>query len=269
MTPAPFNALILAGNRREGDSVARLTGVSHKALAPINGVPMLLRLYRTLRACPDVADIHVCIDDGALLDAIPELAQARNCGALRIVPPAESPAASLGAALALIGLARPLLTTTADHPLLSVAMITHMVHEAAADADLSVGLAAAETVVSAYPDAIRTFYRFKGRRFSGCNLFLAHSDNAIKVAAYWRRMERHRKTPWRLVWEVGPVSLLRMALGQLSLGDAFDHISRLTGARIRPVLLPFAEAPIDVDKPADYALVSEILRKREGVAPRS
>jgi hypothetical protein len=56
--PTPsFNALILAGNRREGDSVASLAGVSHKALAPINGIPMLLRLYRTLRASQGVQDI--------------------------------------------------------------------------------------------------------------------------------------------------------------------------------------------------------------------
>lgn len=266
MTTAPFNALILAGNRREGDSVAQMTGVSHKALAPINGVPMLLRLYRTLRACPDAREIFVCIDDWALLDTIPELATARATGALRIVPPAESPAASLGAALTLIGLDRPLLTTTADHPLLSVEMIAHIVREAPLDADLSIGLADAETVTAVYPDAVRTFYRFNGRRFSGCNLFFARSSNARKVAAYWQRLECHRKKPWRLVWEIGPMALLRMLLGRLALADAFAHVSALTGARIRPVLMPFPEAPIDVDKPADYALVSEILIRREGPA---
>jgi CTP:molybdopterin cytidylyltransferase MocA len=261
-----FNALILAGNRREGDSVAVMAGVSHKALAPINGVPMLLRLYRTLRACPGIADVYVCIDDSALLDAVPELATARDAGQLRIVPPAASPAASLGLALGSIGLARPLLTTTADHPLLSVPMVSHILAQSPSDADLSVGLAEAETVIAAYPDAIRTFYRFKGRRFSGCNLFYARRENARKVAAYWQQMERHRKKPWRLVWQIGPLALLRMLLGQLSLDDAFAHVSRLTGARIRPVLMPFAEAPIDVDKPADYELVSTILREREGNA---
>lgn len=259
----PFNALILAGNRREGDSVATMAGVSHKALAPINGIPMLLRLYRTISACPGIAGIHVCIDDAALLDAVPELAQARDSGALRIVTPAESPAASLALALDRIGLDLPLLTTTADHPLLTVDMVQHLRHHAPADADLVVGLADAGIVRAAYPGAIRTFYRFKQQQVSGCNLFLAQRPNARDVALYWRRMERHRKKPWRLVWEIGPLALLRVALGRLGLDDAFVHISRLTGARIRPVLLPFAEAPIDVDKPADFTLVSDILRKRE------
>lgn len=77
-------------------------------------------------------------------------------------------------------------------------------------------------------------------------------------------MEEHRKKPWRLAWKIGPLALLRMFIGQLSLEDAFRHVSQLTGVRICPVLLPFAEAPIDVDKPADFELVTEILRRREG-----
>lgn len=261
---ATFNALILAGNRREGDPVAQMAGVSHKALAPINGVPMLLRLYRTLRASPGIAGIHVCIDDARLLDEVPELAAARDSGALAVVATAESPAASLASALATIGLAKPLLTTTADHPLLTPEMIAHLMAHTPADADLGVGLAEAAVVGAAYPDAIRTFYRFRGQRVSGCNLFLAQSDRARAVALYWRRMERHRKKPWRLIWEIGPAALLRVALGNLGLEDAFLHVSQRAGARIRPVMLPFAEAPIDVDKPADFLLVSDILQKREG-----
>ncbi|WP_374383570.1 nucleotidyltransferase family protein [Dongia sp.] len=266
MSASAFNALILAGNRREGDSVASLTGVSHKALAPINGIPMLLRLYRTLRNSAGVGDVHVCIDDSSLLEGIPELAAAHASGMLKVISPAESPAASLAKALMEIGLERPLLTTTADHPLLTPEMVAHILAKAPADAELCVGLADARTVTAVYPDAIRTFYRFQKQRVSGCNLFLATGDGARKVAAFWQRMERHRKRPLRLVWEIGPIALVRMVLGQLSLDAAFDYVSRLTGARIRPVLLPFAEAPIDVDKPADYQLVSEILRRREGTA---
>jgi CTP:molybdopterin cytidylyltransferase MocA len=267
MTAAPFNALVLAGNRREGDSVAQMAGVSHKALAPIHGVPMLLRLYRTLLACPGLARLHVCIDDASLLDAVPELAAARDAGTLVIVPPAESPAASLALALERIGLAHPLLVTTADHPLLSPEMVAHLLANAPADSDLAVGLADAAIVSAAYPGAIRTFYRFQEKRVSGCNLFLSRTAKARDVALYWRRMERHRKKPWRLVLEIGPRALLSLALGRMSLAAAFAHVSSLTGACIRPVMLPFAEAPIDVDKPADYTLVSEILRRRES-APK-
>jgi len=261
--PLRVSALILAGSRGKDDPVAHLAGVSHKALAPICGVPMLLRLYRTLRATACIERIFVCIDDATLLDVVPELAAARDAGALSVVRPAASPAASLVKALDEIGLARPLLVTTADHPLLSSEMIDHLVRRAPTDSDLAIGLAEAEMVMVAYPGALRTFYRFRGRRYSGCNLFLVRSSRARNVALFWQRLERFRKKPWRLALAVGPFTLIKMLLGQLSLEEAFRHISRLTGASIRPVLMPFAEAAIDVDKPEDFDLVGSILKTRE------
>jgi GTP:adenosylcobinamide-phosphate guanylyltransferase len=260
-----FNALILAGSRGKGDPIARLAGVTHKALTPIHGVPMLLRLYRTLRAMDGIGRIFVCIDDPAMLDATSELAQARDRNELVIVRPAASPAASLVKALDEIGVTQPLLVTTADHPLLSVEMITHLFHETPAGADLAVGLARAETVLAAYPGSLRTFYRFRGRRYAGCNLFLVRSLRARNVALFWQKLERFRKKPWRLVLAIGPTPLFRMLLGKLDLDEAFRHVSNLTEASIRPVLLPFAEAAIDVDKPEDFILVENILKTRESV----
>ena len=59
------------------------------------------------------------------------------------------------------------------------------------------------------------------------------------------------------------MSLLLFALGRLDLDAAFDRVSRAAKARVRPVRLPFPEAAIDVDRPADLALVSRILSRRE------
>jgi hypothetical protein len=38
------------------------------------------------------------------------------------------------------------------------------------------------------------------------------------------------------------------------------ELSRVIGVEGRAVVMPFAEAPIDVDKPEDLRLVEEILR---------
>lgn len=265
MTSQSFDALILAGNRRESDSVADFVGVSHKALAPINGIPMLLRLYRTLQQVRGVSTIYICIDDSTLLNDISEFRDAHASGKIKVIKPEASPAASLHTALNIIDLRQPLLITTADHPLLTPDMVSHMLSMTPAEAELSVGLADSETVTSVYPNAVRTFYRFQSRRYSGCNLFLVRGKSAMKVAAYWQSLESHRKKPWRLIWQIGPLVLLRMIFRQLDLDSAFKHLSHLTGAHISPVILPFAEASIDVDKPADYQLATEILRRREGV----
>lgn len=259
-----INALILAGNRGGSDAIASLTGVSHKAMAPINGVPMLQRLWHCLVACPSIERIYVCIDGGEQLEAVAELAAAKRAGRLIVIAPSTSPAASVAAALDEIGLTQPLLITTADHPLLTPEMVDYFLRQAPQDADFAVALAEIGIVRAAYPDTIRTGYRLASETFSGCNLFLARRPAAACIAVFWQRMERFRKKPWRLVLEVGPIALLRLVLGRLDLNSAVKHLSRRTGAEIRAVRMPFAEAAIDVDKAADYALVTTILQRREG-----
>jgi GTP:adenosylcobinamide-phosphate guanylyltransferase len=250
------DALILAGSRGPNDPVAQLGGVAHKALTPIAGRPMLNYVLEAVRAVPNVARIFICID------AATDLSAATGGTAFIRIDPAASPAASVAAALQTIDGNRPVLVTTADHPLLTADIIGYFLQHAPADADLSVGLAQAETVMKAFPEGKRTFYRLAGQGYGGCNLFLARKPGAARVAEYWRRVESHRKKPLRLVREVGLGALIRYALGLLKLDAAFGHVSRLTGATIKPVLLPFGEAATDVDKPSDHALVESLLRKR-------
>ena len=64
---ALFSALVLAGRRGPRDPLALASGVSHKALIPIAGSPMLLRVLQTLEAARSVAGCRVCIDDPAAL----------------------------------------------------------------------------------------------------------------------------------------------------------------------------------------------------------
>jgi CTP:molybdopterin cytidylyltransferase MocA len=251
-----IDALILAGSRGPNDPIAALGGVPHKALVPIAGKPMLSYVLEAVCGVPEVARIFICIDGTT------DLSTATGTIAFQRIPPAASPAASLAAALQAIDGKQPLLVTTADHPLLTTPMIRHFLDHASEDADLSVGLAEATTVIAAFPEGKRTFYRLAGKGYSGCNLFLARRPGAGRVAEYWRRMEAHRKKPLRLVREVGIGAFIRYALGLLSLDAAFAHVSRLTGATIKPVLLPFAEAATDVDKPADFVLVESLLKKR-------
>jgi CTP:molybdopterin cytidylyltransferase MocA len=268
-TPTPagtINALVLAGSRGGSDAIASLTGVSHKAMAPINGVPMLLRLWRCLSTCPEIDRVYVCIDGADQLDAVDDLALARQSGRLVVIAPATSPAASVAVALSEIGLDQPLLITTADHPLLTREMVSYFLAQAPQEADFAVAVAEVAMISAAYPESIRTGYRLAGKAFSGCNLFLARRPEAARIATFWQRMERFRKKPWRLVMEVGPLALLRFVCGWLDLTAAVKHLSRRTGAEIRAVNMPFAEAAIDVDKAADYVLVTDILQRREGAA---
>lgn len=257
-----MNALILAGSRGPDDPMALAAGVSHKALLPVAGTPMLLRVAEALRATAGIERIYVCIEDARVIFQVPGLEAMHRARVLQTLPAAESPAASVAAALQRIDLAQPLLVTTADHPLLTPAILERFLDSAPKDCDLAVALAPADVVAAAYPGAIRTFYRLGGKRFSGCNLFLARSAKVAQVAEFWRRVEAYRKRPLRLIWEIGPMAVIKVLLGLMNAEQAFAYLSGKAGGVIRPVELPIAEAAIDVDKPADLELVERIFAGR-------
>lgn len=257
-----MNALILAGSRGPDDPMAKAAGVSHKALLPVAGVPMLLRVVDAVRALPGIERVFICIEDERVVAQVPAMVALQRNHVLAVVPAAKSPAASVAAALRSIDLATPLLVTTGDHPLLTPAILRTFLELAPPDCDLAVALAPADVVAAAYPGAIRTFYRLGNRRFSGCNLFLVRSPKAARVADFWRGLEAHRKRPLRLIWQIGPLAFIRILLGLMDADQAFTYLSRRTGAAIRHVELPIADAAVDVDKPADLELVERIFAAR-------
>lgn len=257
-----YTALVLAGSRGARDPVARHAGLAHKAAVPVAGVPMLSRVLDTLRQAPSVGRIALSADEQAMA-SLPRVGEAVRAGTLTLTPPAATPGASVAAAVQFLGSPWPLLVVASDHPLLTVAMVEHFCAAAAAlDADAAVAVAAGETVRAAYPRSVRTLYRFAGKSYGGCNLFAMRRPAAIGLARYWAELERHRKRPWRLIAAVGPGALARFLLGRLTLEAALGVLSARAGATIGAVVMPFAEAAIDVDRPADLELAETILRRR-------
>lgn len=255
----PWTAVVLAAGRGPDDPMASAYGVSHKCLIEVGGVPMLARVLATLRSHPSIGQIGVSIENEALVERV----IGRLPEGVFVIPSQASAAASAAAALENSGLNHPVLLTTADHVLLDAAMLDHfMAHSAAGTADLTVGLARAETILAAYPATRRTFLRFGQDRVSGCNLFGLMTPRALRAVAFWQAMEQNRKRPWRLIAAFGATALLRYGLGRVDLEMAFRLGSRRLGLDARPVLMPFAEAAIDVDKPDDKDLCEEILQAR-------
>lgn len=257
-----WTALVLAGNRGPADPVAAQCGVAHKALAPVAGVPMLERVLASLAASRHVVRVVLCIDDPSTAGGLPTAAKLAAAGRLSTLAPGLSPSLSVGAALQRLDSPWPLLVTTCDHPLLTTEMVDHFCAQQQEAADVAVALAPASLIRRAHPDAVRTFYRLGAESYSGCNLFAFRSPAASRAAAYWADMERHRKRPWRLIAAIGPLTLLRFLLGLLDVAAVEHLLSRRSGVTVRIVEMPFAEAAIDVDKPADLALAEEILLRR-------
>jgi CTP:molybdopterin cytidylyltransferase MocA len=255
LPPGTFTALVLAASRGTRDPVARAEGKSHKALVDVAGTPMLSRVLRALRESPAVGPIAIAIDDPSALDALGETG-------LITVPVGDSPGASVVLGAGALGDPFPLLVTTGDHPLLTAEMIDRFCADArATGADVVAGLAAEPVIRAAYPDTRRTFLRFRDGGYSGCNLFAMLTPKGLKAAAFWGQIERERKRPWRLIKAFGVVPLILFGLRLMTLDGAFRRAGKRIGATAAAVVLPWAEAAIDVDKPADLELVRKILSR--------
>jgi CTP:molybdopterin cytidylyltransferase MocA len=259
VTKLGWNALVLAAGRGPDDPMAKAYRVTHKCLIAIGGEAMLKRVVRTLLSSPEIASVTVAIETRDLLDdALGPLAKD-----VAFRASGESAARSALAALP-EGTSYPWLIATGDHPLLTLEMVQFFLAEATrSGADLCAGLARAETIVARFPDARRTYLEFGSDRVSGCNLFALRSPRSRTALDFWHGVEKMRKRPWRLIGAFGPVALLRFATGMLTLDGAFALASRRLDLVARPVLMPFAEAAVDVDKPEDKELAERILAERQ------
>ena len=251
-----YDALVLAGRRPGEDPFAASHGAAHRALIPVGGEPMLERVLRVLRSHERIASIRISIDRPDLITA----------GDAAILSAASSPSQSVLDALDARPRAKanqPLLLTTADHALLDHAIVDHFLAEAdRSDADIVVGLVSERRLRDELPATKRTILRFRGDGASGANLFVLRTPAARRAVEFWRDVERDRKQQLKLVAAFGIGTLLLYLLRLLDLETAFARASRTLGVEAAPVLLPFARAAVDVDKPADLELVERLLERR-------
>ncbi len=251
---------MLAGNRAgRPDPLALRAGVSHKAVLPVAGTPMVLRVIDALRACPGIGQVVVSAD--ALPNAL------LGAGVL-MRPEAASPSRSVAAVFEEFG--APLLVTTADHALLSREVVEHFLLAAStgtdAGADAVAAVARSGVVLAAYPGSRRTWLRFRDGAFTGCNLFLLRTPHAARAVRFWQTVEQQRKSPLAMARLIGPAALLGYLLRLLTLRGALRVLGRRVGVRLAVAELPFADAAIDVDKADDLALVEAVLAGR-GAGP--
>lgn len=261
----PIDALVLAGRRSSADAVADSSGLRHRALLPIAGVPMLERVVDAIERSGVASTVAVSSDDPELVLATPALAALASPprSFLRFHRSGSSPATSVAGFFTGDGRSGPLFVTTGDHPLLTPEIVRHFVDRAlASPADFVVGMVPASVYRRRFPDQPRTFIALRGEKYSGANLFLLRTPGAAAVARFWTRAEAHRKTPWKLVRVFGPANLALFALGRLDLDAALRRASQVIGASIQAVELPFAEAALDVDKEADRLAVEAVFAER-------
>lgn len=251
-------AFVLAGARASGDVLAEAHDVPSKAHIEVAGKSMISRVLSALSQSPQTDEITVIG-----LQGHETLQQKEAWPPVTFAAGDEGPAASVFGVLEARSEAEPVLVTTCDHALLSPAIIDAFLQQSlACDADLTVALAGRDTIEAQHPETKRTYLRFGDGEYSSCNLFCIATPKARQVVEFWRDAEQDRKRPWRIAWRFGVVTALRILIGRPALDQVFAILSKRLGVTIRPIVLPFAEAAIDVDTEKDLAMVERILIER-------
>jgi len=263
--PPPFSAIVMAADRHPDDPVARAAGVTCKALAPVGGTPMVLRVLHALEQSREVGPRLLCGPPGPLLEHTGKLKAGVDAGDYGWTANRESPSASAAAAMEQFEESQPVLLTTADHALLNNQIIDHFCGQArTADYDLVIALTPHELVARAWPAVKRTRLRFSDKAYCSCNLYAFRTPRSRTITGIWRNVEEQRKQPWRLIGILGWWPVLKYLLGRLTLQEALARLSGRFDMKIGAAILPFAEAAVDVDTQYDWQLVRQFLQRRKG-----
>ncbi len=256
MTASMWTALVLAGSRPGRDPFAEHHDVDLKALIPVGGVPMVARPVAALLASPEIGKVRVLAQQQQRIAAV-----LPNDDRLSVEASGTTIAATLGAILADPSTRYPLLVTTADHALLDPTMIADFCRKASG-ADVAIGLVERQPLMARLPNTQRTWLHFRGGAYSGANLFAFGSPAGARAVGLWRSVEQDRKKGWRMIAALGPMTLIGAALRLRSLDETLAAVGRRLHLSIRKVELSDPLAAVDVDKPADHALVTAILEGR-------
>src|SRR5205085_1985227 len=152
----------------------------------------------------------------------------------------------------------PVLITTADHVLLTPAMVSEFL-AGATGCDVAIGFGERRNVEAHYPTTRRTWLRLSDGQFSGANLFALRNAKVGAALALWAGIEQHRKKGLKLISRFGPRLLLRALTRSITLAAGIRRAGERISIAAKPVILSASEAAIDVDKLDDLALAETIL----------
>lgn len=254
---AGWTAIVLAGQRPGIDPLAQANGQTYKALIPVLGRSMLLRVCEALLASTNIARLVILAQE-------PEKLLRGDARALADHPKLSLAISGAGIASSIQAVAGtdiapwPVLVTTADHALLTTQMVDEFLGAIGA-CDLAVGVGERTIVERAYPETKRTWLKFSDGHYSGANLFALSNGRVAGALELWSGVEQDRKKSLSIMSRFGPVLLIRAITRTISFAEAMRRAGLRLGVDAKPVIMSQPEAVIDVDKGDDLTLVEEIL----------
>jgi len=261
-------ALILAASRLgPQDVVAQSQKVSHKCLVVLDGMIMLERVVREIKAARNVDRIFISIESVDILDRVPFLREMCEKGEIQFVQSRKNLFLSVTGAAEDIDSPFPLIITTADNALHTTEMVDHFCAELfAVNPDAAIAMTPAQVILDAYPEGKRAFHHLKDGGWSSCNLYALTTEKALVAAKIFEGGGQFGKNPQRILKAFGFVFMILYRFKLATLDGLFKHLSRRWGMELQLIRMPYADAPIDVDNLSDIILTEKILKARRAAA---
>jgi len=256
--------LILAASRLGSeDIVAKSQNVSHKCLITLDGMIMLERVVREVKASKYIDRIFISMENETLLDSVPVVKEMREKGEIQFVQSRENLFLSVMGAAKDIDNAFPLIVTTADNALHTMEMIDYFCKELfSGNPDAGIAMTPASLILEAYPEGKRAFYNIKGGGWSSCNLYALMTEKALTATKSFEGGGQFGKNPQRILKAFGFVFMILYKYKLATIETLRKRLARRWGIDLKLVHMPFADAPIDVDNAGDVILTEKILKAR-------
>lgn len=254
-----FDVFITAGyDPDKADPLLAAAGVDHKSLVSVAGKPMIWHVVRAFVESGRVGEIVIIglgpeheLDFGVPVHYVPNqpsLWASQNAGVrrLREINPAD----------------RFIIGTTADIPLITGEVVNAFIEKCQPyDRGLYWGVVPEAVMVAGFPDSKRSYLALREGRFCSGDLYLGKLSTAEQIQEKMRGFIENRKSVVRQLLLLGPGVILRFIFRRLALDDLIGVVQRAFGITGGPVILPFAEAGMDVDKPFQWEQVKEYLAR--------
>jgi hypothetical protein len=249
--------VVVLGGGDPGDPFAAAHGVAVKPLVPVAGQPMALYVLRALRTCPEVGRVAYV---GPVPAGAEELVDLRVTDHGTLLGNLEVGVAALRPpeAQRKEGSPERVMVITADIPMVSAGMLSELLRSAP-DAGLVYPVVRKEDCERAYPGVKRTYARLKDGTFTGGNLFLIDASLVEQFLPRLREVLDARKQPLKLAGLIGPLVLLKMLTGRLTIAELQERVGEILGVKARALVTPHAAVGTDIDKEGDLELAGRVL----------
>jgi GTP:adenosylcobinamide-phosphate guanylyltransferase len=256
-----FDAVILAGrDPNRPDPLAVANGVAHKALVDLAGHPLIWYVVRALASSHQIGRIVVV---GLGLTSDIDFGRP-----VQFLPDAGSLLDNVQAAFGWLAEQQPThsfaLLLTADTPLLTPVIIDWFIQACQPlRHDVYWGIVERSCMEATFPQSQRTYLRLVEGHFCSGDLFLGKIESALKPQVILRQLIAERKNVVRQLRLLGWRVVIKFILHRLTMRDLLHLFAQLLGLQGAAIVLPFAEAGMDVDKPHQLAQVRDYLASRD------